>query len=731
MSRSRRLYLYTVALFGLVVSLVSLVMFLWRIGANQVGGLLGAEPPSGVGATPALPWLVLFVIATATWLFHIINANRQARPLTMTGAAERAAPERKMYLYGGRLIVIGILAAQVWLLVRAVAMAVLDGGTTGLLAAAGWPAGLGLGAAAAFGYWVYLHREALADGDLGQERGGAVLWRRLYTYGAALAGAVLAFVGGAELIRALIRVLMTPLSGDTAWHSAAAGALAALVVGLPLASFAWRAANRAAAFNPPVETNALSRVLLRHGGVLVATLVTLVTFGYLIEQVILRAIGRPDGVAGRPLLGMFDWTWALAYLPVAAVTWISFAGGARMDASWGGEKPRTAAIRRVVRYLLTGAALLAFWYGLTEFTRLILQVFLGADTTSATAAQWVQRFATSAAFLLVGAPAWWGHWWSQQIRARGDDAQAHSERASKVRRVYLAAIVLIGAAVVVAAAGFALFLAINWQSAAATGGIRAALAGALAAAIVALFWALMHGLILRGDVRWLAARQPATQSGGEPVEVWTTAPALDSRRGRRERWPGARRRCRRCSGPKRPGRTASALQSDRRKPRRPARTPVQPARAGPARRRCGPVDRGCGGIRPRRDAAAAALRPRGDRYGGRRGRRGAGSSATRGVSRCGRLDDRSDDGGGGGHAGGVGGWRGAGPARCARPGRRNPCAVRRPVLGVARRRGRCGSCGCARNEPGPFDSAAAAQPALPVGRRSHMAASALDRERGD
>ena len=83
-------------------------------------------------------------------------------------------------------------------------------------------------------------------------------------------------------------------------------------------------------------------MLLRYGGVLVATLVTLVTFGYLIEQIILRAIGRPDGVAGRPLLGMFDWTWALAYLPVAAITWISFASGARMDASWGGEKPRTA-----------------------------------------------------------------------------------------------------------------------------------------------------------------------------------------------------------------------------------------------------------------------------------------------------------------------------------------------------------------------------------------------------
>jgi hypothetical protein len=526
MSRSRRLYLYGVALFGLVVSLVALISFLWRVGASELAGALGAEPPSGLLASSPLPWLGLFVLATATWLFHIITANREARPLTMAGAAERAAAERKMYLYAGRLIVIAMLAGQLWLLVRAVALEFFEAGVDGLRATAAQPIALGLGVLAAFGYWFYLHQEAKADGDLGQERGGAVAWRRLYTYGAALVGAILAFAGGAELMRAAIRVLMTPLSRDVTWHAPAAGALAALVVGLPLASLAWRAANRAASFHPTAETNALSRVLLRYDGVFISTVITLVTFGYLIEQVILRAIGRPDGVAGRPLLGAFDWTWALAYLPVAALTWISFASGARMDAQWGGEKPRTAVIRRVVRYLVTAASLAAFWYGLTEFTRLILQVFLGADTSAATAAQWVQRFATSAAFLLVGAPSWWGHWWSQQIRARGEDAHAYAERASKVRRVYLIVVILVGAIVVVAAAGFALFLATNWQSAAASGGVRAAVAGAAAAALVALFWLVTHALVLRGDMRWLAQGQPIGQEAPVAAGAAITAGPL-------------------------------------------------------------------------------------------------------------------------------------------------------------------------------------------------------------
>jgi len=512
MSRSRRTYLYSVALFGLVVSLTGLVFFLWRVVSGRAALLLGAEPPGGVLSTSALPWLLLFLLALATWIFHIVMANQAARPLTMAAAVERVSPERKAYLYMGRLAAVAALVGQLWLLIRAVVASFLDGGVDGLAEQAAWPVALVTGVAASLAYWLYLRHEARRDGDLGQEQGSAARWRRAYTYLAALAGALLAFGGGGELLRVGIRLLLTPLSGDTSWHVPAAGALAALVLGLPLASLAWGVANRAASAHPASEVNALSRVLLRYAGVLAATLVTLVALGYLIEQVILRAISRPEGAAGRPLLGIFDWPWALAYLPVAAATWISFSSGVRVDAAWGGERSRTATIRRVVRYLLAAASLAAFWYGLTQFARLILQVFLGAEASSATAAQWVQSFATSAAFLLVGAPSWWGHWWSQQTRARAAGTQGHHERASVIRRVYLIAAVLAGSVVVVAAAGFGAFMALNWQSAAALGGVRAAVAGATAAALVALFWTLVHGLTLRGDLRWLAAEVPVVAS---------------------------------------------------------------------------------------------------------------------------------------------------------------------------------------------------------------------------
>ncbi len=521
MSRSRRIYLYSVALFGLVASLVGLISFLWRVGSTRVAALLALEPPEGLLGTSALPWLLLFLLALATWIFHIVMANQAARPLTMAAAAERASPERKGYLYLGRLAAVAALVVQLWLLIRAVVSAFLDSGVEGLRTEAAWSTALVAGVAVALAYWLVLRYEARRDGDLGQERVGAVLWRRAYTYLAALAGAALAFGGGGELLRVGIRLLLTPLSGDVSWHATAAGALAALVLGLPLSSLAWAAANRAARANPAAETNALSRVLLRHTGVLVATLITLVAFGYLIEQVILRAISRPEGAAGRPLFGIFDWPWALAYLPVAAVMWINSAAGARSDAARAGERPRTATIRRTVRYLLSAASLVAFWYGLTQFARLILQVFLGADASSATAAQWVQSFATSAAFLLVGAPSWWGHWWSQQTRARAAGVQGYHERASAVRRVYLVAVVAMGAMVVVAAAGFGVFMALNWQSAGALGGVRAAVAGASAAALVALFWTLVQGFTLRGDMRWLARERAAIAPG--PLAAPATA----------------------------------------------------------------------------------------------------------------------------------------------------------------------------------------------------------------
>jgi hypothetical protein len=88
-------------------------------------------------------------------------------------------------------------------------------------------------------------------------------------------------------------------------------------------------------------------------------------------------------------------------------------------------------------------------------------------------------------------------------------------------------VVLVGTVVVVSAAGFAAFLALNWRAASSLGSARAAVAGAGAAALDALFWALVHGLTLRSDLRFLSqvrgveAAEPPVAAAG----VSTAAPA--------------------------------------------------------------------------------------------------------------------------------------------------------------------------------------------------------------
>ena len=55
------------------------------------------------------------------------------------------------------------------------------------------------------------------------------------------------------------------------------------------------------------------------------------------------------------------------------------------------------------------------------------------------------RFAQVAALALVGAPIWWGCWWSQNSLARQPGDIGRREQRSRVRRLYLYAILLLAA----------------------------------------------------------------------------------------------------------------------------------------------------------------------------------------------------------------------------------------------------------------------------------------------
>lgn len=516
MSGTRRLYFYVAASIGFLALLAGAVFTARHVAIAWIAGRPSAalSPETGGGL-----WLLLAVGGLAIWLGHWIPANRVARGLTMAAAAERMSFPRKAHLYLGQFAALLALLAAAFMAVRAGLLWLTGGNATlgqAIASAAGaFPALLG---------WAYLRWETVRDDDLGCEPGHAVYPRRMYIYFFAVLGLALAFIGAGELLRSIASLLARPLDAAAPWQDVLTSAAAALVVGLPLALLAWRFANRAARATPAVEMNTWSRVLLRYLALLVGASVTLVSASYLVERLVLLFLRLPNGLLARlPGLAAVDWTYALAYLPPAVILWASFADGIQEDVALGGEASHTAVVRRLVRYGIAAATLAGFWFGLTEFARLILQVVLGSPTGGpAFAAEWWLRFARATALVLIAAPAWWGHWWSQQVRARQPGPAGQAERACLIRRVYLWAVVLVGAATTMAALGFAGFLAVNWQVAGALGGVRAAVSGAIAAALVSLFWALTHGLVLRGDERWLAAEAPASGAPPAPVPAEVT-----------------------------------------------------------------------------------------------------------------------------------------------------------------------------------------------------------------
>jgi hypothetical protein len=524
LSTGRRRYLYTVALLSYVALLAALILC-----SRELIRLLLADSPSQnwllvLPRSALASWLLVAGVSAILWGIHWYLANRPARVLTMAAAGERAATVRKAYLYLGQGAALALVVVQAW---RVVADVIKVG--FGLPDSAPTPVNarlvaLTVGAVIALVFWGYLRWETVRDGDFGRESSRAANWRRAYFYLAALAGSTLAMVGAGESVRRLVVALANSSARGEGWQTLLANCLATLAIGAPLAFAAWGTANRLARNAPPLEMNALSRVLLRYGDLFVGTLATLLTAGYLLAQVLMLALGR--------LLGPY-WPTAVAYLPVGLITWLICAPAVRLDVALGGETARTATVRRLVRYTVAGLALAAFWLGLTEFVRLILLAVLRVRPADpAVAAAWWTRFAYAAAIVFVAAPAWWGHWWSQQVRARVIGPAGDAERASGVRQFYLYAVTLAGAAIALAALGLAVFLFLNRNVTGAMG-MRAALAGAGAAAFVSLLWAAAHGLTLRGDARWLAVDQAASArmaAAAEPTKVAVAAAPRSYRR---------------------------------------------------------------------------------------------------------------------------------------------------------------------------------------------------------
>ncbi len=535
MSKGQRTYVYLAALVsGLALLFSAVVLSNWASGQWAAGALYPL--PAGVLAQPPLtPWLWIGVVALVLWLIHATFAARSARQETAEGLANRYSSQRKAYLYLMQLGALGVCLVEGQRLVSDLLARFMRQPNSDAAAGSGTILGAGIGLVIGFAAWAFFRRRTLRDGDYGHEEGRAAIWRRLYFYLALGLGLALTVYGAAQLLRVMLglggELVLGRLPTPAASRATVVSALTAMALGLPLMVLAWHGINQTIDMVPQAEINAPSRILFLRAIAFFATATTLLSLTYVLWQLFMVTFGQRVGV--DYILPGDALTTALAITPVAVALWLAAAGALQNDAALGDESRGAAIFRRAHFYVIVAACLAGFWYGATQLLRAIfplaLDAFSSADVVAPVS---VVQLGLTAALLLVAAPAWWGHWWPLQVRANRFTADGFEERASVLRRGYLAVVIIVASALILVALGMIVFTLVGGRPANATDGSTLLMSSALAVGLVAVGWWALHVLTLRSDrlaqATWL--RVQASLPG--PVEF--VIPADGSRSFARE-----------------------------------------------------------------------------------------------------------------------------------------------------------------------------------------------------
>jgi hypothetical protein len=498
----QRVYLYAMAL----VSGLMLVLALANAAAILILSGMGAGAADT--GTSVLGWLALIIVAAIVWGVHWWLAEREAHPLTMAGAVERAATARKAYLWAGQLCALVVLLAGVGLAIYRLVLSWLATGGTIIIPAMAAALAAIVAALIATIFWGYLRWVAAHDGDMGREAGAGPAWRHAYYYLSltlttlAAAAGVGAFLS--VLLSAVGRYLLgvSTVSTTISWRMTLAASIAAVMVGFPATIILWVRANRLiTAVTAPSEVNALSRKLVVYAARMVGAIVTMVALGYLLWQAAMLILG----LAVPDVLAFWEQAVApaLAYLPVGLVLWLAFSRATYTDITRAEENQDAAILRQIYYYLMSAVGLAAFWYGLQALLVLLVLLAVGVWPASAlTVPASRQYFTLTAALVLLGGPFWWGHWRFTQWLARLPGPAGHAERAAIIRRVYLYGVVIAAAVVAIITLGVVLSRAPGWLFGPTGAGnfVESVVQFGVGVGIALAMW-ITHAVVLRTDER--------------------------------------------------------------------------------------------------------------------------------------------------------------------------------------------------------------------------------------
>lgn len=505
----QRIYLYAMAL---VSGLVLLLALANAAAALILAGLGAGSAGADSGATG---WLALAALAAIVWGVHWWLADREARALTMAGAAARAVPARKAYLYAGQFGALAVLLAGVGLAIYRLTLAGLGPANADMAPAIAAAVAAGASAVIAAIFWGYLRWVTVHDGDMGDEAGAGVGWRHAYYYLSLALTTLAAALGAGAFLSVLLRLAGRYLLGASAgapalpaddWRTVLAASMAAAMVGFPAAVTLWvRANGLITGATTGGEVNALSRKLVLYAGRMAGAVVTAAGLGYLLWQGAMLLFGLP--VPDVRLFWEATLAPALAYLPVGIILWLAFGRATHADVTLAEENQDAAILRQIYYYLMAATGLVAFWYGLQALLVLVILLAAGVWPASALGTQASRQYFTlTAALVLVGGPFWWGHWRFTHWLARQPGPAGNAERAAGIRRVYLYGVVAAAVVTAVIMLGVVLTRAPGWLFGPTGAGNFAESVVQFGVGVgVALAMWIAHAMALRGDERLRAA----------------------------------------------------------------------------------------------------------------------------------------------------------------------------------------------------------------------------------
>ncbi len=492
----RRIYLFALlAIFlgGFLANGYYLVSSILRL-------ILRLETPNipfgGTTASPlelVLNAAVAMIVAILLWVYHELVVRGDDHALS---DAEHAPSVRRVYIYGFATLGLIMTVWGISQLLRLVFHQIGGGNSinSDLQTLVGEVARVVIGLPVGIIFWRWGQRDDRAM----PYAGPAAAVRRVYIYGFATFGLIMAGGGISQILRLVLYQIGGSNFSNSEWRTLG-DQVALIAIGLPLWIIFWRWGQQLFDRNDDDRESTIRKLYL-YVVVFVAATITIS-----LATVIFAGVLR--GALGLDVSG--DLRDPLAIIIVAALIWAFHWFVLRQETALADESERQAGLRRLYWYLVAAIGLGAFLNGLTG----VVSVLISTATTQIFGDGQKELLAWSTAALIAGLPVWLIPWRFAQSLAVREDARGAQERRSIVRKGYLYLYLLLASLTILGSAIFILARLLSLVLGDRSGGnLLSELAYPFAYALIAAgVWAI-HGLALRGDGARFQAEQNARRA---------------------------------------------------------------------------------------------------------------------------------------------------------------------------------------------------------------------------